>query len=204
MRAESGLQFPFKRIAEDVDGGCEGTLNLIVAPHFDDEVIGCFELMVRNWNYRIVPCISEGTTTNRRKELVEALLRLDTGNERSIYPCVHPMSLVDSLTQRIHSLEDSESWNTFICWFPDPDWETHPLHKLVGQIGRFFANEVVCETNCPVLVGFYSVNMDAPYVHELTGEVQNLKEWACKAFASQEGYFKQYQKSWMFEGRYLV
>lgn len=210
MRAEFAIQYHTGRGIDGAEEPTAGTFNVIVAPHNDDEVIGCFEIMSANTNFTVMPCMfydmrkaSKCIVDAREDESVRAQKSLTGNYDANRMRPVDPMKIGSTLESYCKRTLDATTYDNIICWFPDPDWETHQHHKFVGMMGRYLADKWSKE-HCPVMVGFYSVNMKAPYVHVLSQEAQEKKRKACEHFVSQSEYFAQNQHSWIFEGRYLV
>lgn len=151
---------------------------IIIAPHCDDEIIGLFEIIS---NPAINPIIiyTEPTIKSRQEESTKL---------KEYFPNIKVQMFMKNIPQ--HFLNENS-----ILFFPDPIYEHHPAHRLQGCIGEQFLRN-----NLNVV--FYSINMMAPYCHE----VKNFKE---KEKALNEVYPSQKQlweneKKWiLFEGRIM-
>lgn len=172
--------------------------HVVVAPHCDDEFIGCFELLVKA--QRAIVLIQEECTVERLNESHTMMRNIfstfNGGKSKSVY--------FQNLNHRLHVAGD-KGVNTCVFWFPDPLYETHPDHKIYTPSlqERLTSNAFVCKGQ-QCLFGFYSVNMNAPYLHVLPQDISERKMREAKAYKSQEGYFKQHNDSFFFEGRILL
>jgi hypothetical protein len=108
---------------------------VIVAPHADDEIIGCYELLLTG--------------------LVDSVI---FGNSQA---CEEAILSSEHFGFNIKCLDDIETDITKIFLFPDPTYELHPEHRRLGSIG-----EELLRAGQAVV--FYTTNMLAPYIHEVT------------------------------------
>ena len=208
MRAEQILR---SASCEDRDGAtCLGIHSFIVAPHCDDETIGCYGILKEARMLSPVsvqPCQFGYEDLSCRLDEVRHAVMLAAGDNQhhaSVLRPLNPMALIESLTKRSASIMESETLAYCVCWFPDPDFETHPQHKLVGQIGRHFAT-MTANADSPIVVGFYSINMKAPYVYPLSEEDRQRKRTILfGSFKSQYGYLNTHGEAAIFEGRVLL
>lgn len=150
----------------------EGSKSIIWAPHPDDEIIGCYEVLMRD-NPAI---IYSGDIENARRE--EALKLRE---HVPIGPQLFLMTVPPSLMLKS---------NTF--YFPDPVEEFHPQHREVGFMG-----EQIARAGYNVI--FYSVNMQAKYIHR-SPDAQAKKELLDKVYPSQKDLWKYDNKYFLFEG----
>ena len=148
---------------------------IIIAPHPDDEVIGCFEILT-DPNINPVILYSGDTPANRRDELLK-LKSLIT-----IKAQVFQNSIPPTLLNRN---------NTF--YMPDPYFETHPKHREWGFIGESLARS-------GVEVIFYTTNMTAPYIHEVEKSIEK-RQLLDKVYKSQSELWRFDHKYFLFEGR---
>ena len=150
---------------------------VIVAPHVDDELIGCFDILSTIANNVFI--IYGETPDMIRKE--EALaLKAKFLNVKAQYfssQSVPPIFLNPRAT----------------LYFPDPYFETHPKHRSWGAIG-----ESLLRNGLEVI--FYSVQMNAPYIYEVEHWLKK-KELLDKIYPSQSDLWKSDAKYYLFEGR---
>lgn len=109
----------------------------VIAPHADDEIIGCYELLASG----LVK-----TVLFPNGDVIEEA-------ERSSEHFLFTRGLIDD--------EDFYNKHERIYVFPDPYFETHPKHRELGALG-----ESLLRQQRQVL--FYTTNMSAPYIHEVT------------------------------------
>ena len=113
---------------------------VIVAPHPDDEIIGCSQVLETSTPI----IIYDGDTPSDRREEAK---KLKEHTEVKI-----------QLFQK--SIPPNFMSNDCLLYFPDPYFETHPLHRKWGAIGEQIARD-------GFKVVFYNTNMTAPYIHEV-------------------------------------
>ena len=110
---------------------------MIVAPHGDDEIIGCYRIL-----------------QNKNIEVIHILY----GDNLSYIP----QALSSCQNIEFKQANDLEKFKRIDMpfFFPDPIFETHPDHRFWGSKGE----ELVRNGEN---VYFYSVNMLAPYIYEV-------------------------------------
>lgn len=109
---------------------------IIIAPHADDEIIGCFEIFGKHPTLVLFPTEQAWKEAQKASELF--------GFTREI------------LTEKkLDGIGKND-----ILFFPDPTTEFHPLHKQIGAIGLIFLK--AHHHN----IFFYTTNMNAPYLRE--------------------------------------
>lgn len=147
---------------------------IIVAPHPDDEIIGCFSHLPDKQKSFTV--IFDGDTPSERRE--EAL------NIRLVYPLCQ-IAFHKSIPEPFLRAENT-------LYFPDPIYETHPLHRQWGMLGELHAragHDVI----------FYSTNMQAPYIFEVP-EAEEKKRVLETVYKKQSDLWKYDHKYFLFEG----
>lgn len=147
--------------------------SVIIAPHPDDEIIGCYEVLKKPISTIII--YSGNTDAKRRKEVGKLLEFIDV--KAQMFQMTVPTYLLDQNT-------------TF--YFPDPIYETHPSHREFGMIGEQMARQGLD-------VIFYTTNMTAPYIHE-TKEPDKKEELLNKVYPSQKSLWEYEKKYILFEG----
>lgn len=155
----------------------ESRINVIISPHCDDELIGCYEIIANDEPTAII------FTEAMEKERQEESLSL-----RETYKNLEWYFFTKEIPSGLIDLE-----NTF--YFPDPIHETHPHHRMWGYKGIELLRKGID-------VRFYSVNMKAPYIRVLEKEVsQRKKELLDKTYPSQKSLWEMDHGLWLFEGR---
>jgi hypothetical protein len=146
---------------------------IIVAPHPDDEIIGCYEVMKGDKK----PIIIYGGNTeyDRREEVKNVKKFFDI--KIQMFQNTMPPNLL-------------QPENTF--YYPDPSYEIHPLHRAYG-----FQGEGLARGGFNVI--FYTTNMNAPYIHEV-GDSGDKKMLLESCYPSQSDLWKYEKKYFLFEG----
>lgn len=147
---------------------------VIVAPHPDDEIIGCYEVLKEGKNPII---IYGGDTDYDRREEVKTLRKFFDIKVQMFQNSIPPNLL--------------QAENKF--YFPDPSYETHPLHRAHG-----FQGEGLARGGFDVI--FYSTIMNAPYIHEVE-DPKDKKMFLESCYPSQSDLWKYDHKYFLFEGR---
>ena len=159
-------------------------MKLIIAPHPDDEVIGCSRLLTPET--RVLFTTSKAWTEERKKE---ATLLAKALSFRVIVPCTLARSRSGSLEEmwREHGSD--------LCVFaPDPVWETHPDHVDIGCQIRTLSREM------DFRFFTYTTNMRAPYVEELSKGEALMKKDMLAFYESQSDLWKYDHRYFLFEG----
>ena len=150
--------------------------HFIIAPHPDDEIIGCYEIINNPANS--IAIMYPGDIEQRRRE--EAM------NLREHRENVSIQIFQQSIPQPM--LSDPNI--TF--YFPDPVNEIHPDHRAWGFVGEGMARQ-----GHDVI--FYSTIMNVPYIHEVADE---YKEALLNfVYPSQKSLWEYEKKFILFEGR---
>lgn len=150
---------------------------VIVAPHCDDELIGCYSVLKTNDYCNIV------YTTNMRNSRREEATKLrDHFNVRQFFVNYDiPPILI-------------EKENTF--YFPDHINENHPDHRKAGMIG-----EKLLRDGYDVI--FYTIQKNTPYIFELNEIAIKQKENILNDIYSSQKSLWEYEKKYIFFEGYM-
>jgi len=148
---------------------------IIIAPHPDDEIIGCFE-QLKNSSSNLVIIYSGDTDADRRETVL---------NLKKEIPHIKIQLFQQTVPQTfLHPA------NKF--FFPDPIYETHPKHREWGFMGEQLARNRFDVT-------FYNTNMNAPYIHEV--KMTDMKKYLLnKVYPDQKSLWEYDHKYFLFEG----
>lgn len=159
--------------------------HIIFAPHPDDEIIGCWQLLVSEQPILVV--YGGGVSAKRREEM-EGL--------GDLWPWVEQRVTKDGFTSHAVYVFIGETEGDVICWAPDSHWEQHPAHKDMGAR---------VQGACRILgvrFGTYSTNMNVPYLQELSIQEQVQKRNALNmVYPSQRSLWENDHRYFLFEGR---
>lgn len=145
---------------------------VIIAPHCDDEIIGCFEVLNNEYNRPLI-IYTETTTVERRLE-AKKLAEVFSIGEQWFNP---------SIPTRYMKFEN-------VFYFPGHD-ELHPAHRQQAAIGELMARR-------GYNVIFYSTNMNVPYIKEVKNP-EAKKEALEIVYPGQSDLWKYEHKFFLFE-----
>ena len=152
---------------------------IIFAPHADDEVIGCYEILQQK---------KVGLVVFDNLEHVHEALKCSEHFKFSVMDMEAFIKLlIDHKMQRCEGL-----------FVPDPHFELHPLHKDFAALPSLL-NEF---NHSPIPVYYYSTNMNTPYLREVKDSVGKLA--ALNKFYPQKKSLWEYDhKYFLFESQIL-
>jgi len=153
----------------------------ILAPHPDDEVIGCYDILSQ-YNPEDIEIVyfNTSTITNDRYNRIRDFCIYYGFKHGSIIG-----NIIESLSKYMSRLDSSD-----VLHAPDPFHELHPFHKKIGSIVYYGRN------NCEMNTCFYSTNMNAPYTYE-------VKTPASKKLMMDEFYDDQ-RSLWEYDHKYFL
>lgn len=156
--------------------------HIIIAPHADDELIGCWSL-IRNPDvdtevlYINPPTQAEQEAFKKR------------------FPWSTIITLADTKPASIREwVEETAKDYFFRFYFPDARYEHHPLHKFWGSVGEGIITQRIAKQ-----VAFYTTNMRAPYLREADFPQEKLE--ALDAIYPLKSTLWRYDhRYWLFQG----
>jgi len=148
---------------------------VIISPHFDDEIIGCFEVITNPLIKPIILYMQDDE--ERKKESLKLKNELDN-IQIQLFQKNIPSTFINPNN---------------VLYFPDPIFEFHPSHRKWGAIGEDYLRQ-------GLNVVFYSINMQAPYIHKIK-ETNEKEDLLNKIYPSQKDLWKIDKKYVLFEGR---
>lgn len=148
---------------------------IIIAPHPDDEIIGCFE-QIKNPTNQLVIIYSGDTDAKRR----ESVLKL-----KKTIPNLKIQLFQQTIPQTFLNVQHK-------FFFPDPVYEHHPKHREWGFMGEQLARNGFDVT-------FYNTTMNAPYIHEVV-KPDDKKYLLNKIYPDQKALWEFNHKYYLFEG----
>ena len=162
--------------------------DLILAPHIDDEIIGCYKYIINAVDTCIDICYFYDITKERRlsgDKLRNKVLHID----QTLYNG-YDFKLDSNFIKYIVN-----KYDRILC--PDPIFESHPDHKEIGNVGQYIYKNFQDENQ----IIFYSVNMTAPYIKKLNVDDQNDKRlWLNELYPDQASLWENDYKYFLFEG----
>ena len=150
----------------------KGNETVIIAPHPDDEIIGCYEILIKS---NPVILYSGDLEAQRRETILN--LKAHVKVKAQLFLLSVPASLMNKS-------------NKF--YYPDPIYEVHPEHRLAGHMGEQLARNGFDVT-------FYSVNMQAPYIHRTPNREGKLA-LLNTVYPDQKSLWESDNKYYLFEG----
>lgn len=146
---------------------------IIIAPHCDDEIIGCYEILER----KPIILYVEKADQKRQDEAIKLLREHELAKAQFFFQDI-PTSLMNPK-------------NTY--YFPDPFFEIHWAHRKWGGVG-----EAMLRGGFNVI--FYSIHMNTPYLHEVENPDEK-KKLLDLVYPSQILLWQNDAKYYLFEGR---
>lgn len=156
-----------KKEYEDIFKG-----HVIIAPHPDDEIIGNFEVLIKE---KPIIIYTGQIDQTRKEEALNLKKYTNIGVQLFLYSIPTPFLNKEAT-----------------LYFPDPIYETHPDHREWGNIGEQYLRQ-------GLNVIFYTINMNAPYIHKV--EWKEKEELLNKVYPSQKSLWEYEKKYILFEGR---
>lgn len=157
--------------------------DIIIAPHGDDEIIGCHKILERG-SVRVVAFPFFNSQAVKESLFSAGIfgfvpIQFDTSIS-------YILSSLNSLTNEAKGYGGN-------IFFPDPHTEYHPDHKLIGGVGM----QLVLRGATNVI--FYSTNMNAPYIVEVDNP-ELKRDHLNRSYPGKEDLWKMDHKYFLFEG----
>lgn len=149
-------------------------MHIIVAPHPDDEIIGCLEIIQKKEPTIII--YGAETIASRRDEAKEV---------KELFGNIVGQLFLQNLPPNVINKSN-------MFYFPDPIYETHPLHRFYGMYGESLARAGHDVT-------FYTTNMVAPYIHEVKFP-DDKENFLNMCYPGQKSLWEYEKKYILFEG----
>jgi len=147
---------------------------IIIAPHPDDEVIGCYSVLM---DETIKPLIIYTSDVDNERRAEAAQLIKHVKIKGQLYLSTIP-------TKFLHPT------NSF--YFPHPIYETHPDHRIQGIGGEQLARAGYDVT-------FYITEMNAPFKFECK-DSEKKRQLLDACYGKQSDLWKYEHKYYLFEG----
>jgi hypothetical protein len=169
--------------------------NIILAPHCDDELIGCYSVLKKNEETLVLYFYNDNSD-----RLDEALyLRRHFKDSISILD-ISCNSIINTSFDIFTSILDDDTLENFFngkikVYAPDPTFEFHPDHRDVGNFALSYLRRYGID------VTFYSINMNTPYIFQLNKQDREMKEHILNVvYPSQRDLWRYEKKYVLFEG----
>lgn len=155
---------------------------IVIAPHADDEVIGTWDL-VRDKNIDLRVLYDEPPSPSERIMF------------HRMFPWVDVIAFnVEDINEKVDVVKRLAVGSDVTCFFPDPVYELHPMHKMWGSVGLSLYVTKQIKT-----VAFYSTNMNAPYMR-LVDSPQVKRAALDNIYPSKMDLWRYDHKYWLFNG----
>jgi hypothetical protein len=152
----------------------------IIAPHPDDEIIGCYSYLDMASYLDGTSYICFGSPIGKREmNTVSKTLGCEV-------LCLNNRDITKLPKASLYL-------------FPDPYFETHPFHRQWGQVGETLLRTQPGLQPKEHRVVFYSVNMQAPYIFEVPQATEKL-ELLNTLYPEKASLWEYDHKYFLFEG----
>jgi len=155
--------------------------HVIIAPHADDEIIGCYSIL-NSGEVNTVAFPFQNKLAFNEVAFCQEMFDFTVNGFTSF--------------EEILNLAKRARMKKGLIFFPDPTYELHPTHRIIGAMG-----ERLVKVNHFDNVVFYTTNMNAPYVQEVSKkEVGNKHRTLNDCYPEKASLWKYDHKYFLFEG----
>jgi len=147
---------------------------VIIAPHFDDEIIGNWEIISNPLTHPVIVYLQDDE--ERKKEAL---------NLRKFIDRVKVQLFQKSIPSMVIQPQN-------VLYFPDFYFESNPIHRKWGSVGEDLLRQ-------GFNVIFYTTDMNVPYKHEVK-DFKGKRHLLEKVYPSQKSLWKFEHKYFLWEG----
>ena len=147
----------------------------IIAPHADDEIIGCYEVLIKPFEGETIVLFPNDLSMSQATKSAK-LFNFQIGS-------TFDLGVYNSISSDLN----------IKFYFPDPIYELHPEHRKWGGYG-----EVLARMGWDV--SFYVTNMNAPYIREVKNS-SGKQEALNQCYPLKQTLWYSDYKYFLFEGQ---
>lgn len=169
--------------------------NIIIAPHPDDELIGCYELLVHPAIDKEVVVFTTWFNEDLQTRIKES--------ENLASDLEYNLIIIDNILSDTYiKLLSYDIMQPAIIWLPSLD-DNNQHHTYTNVYTKLVIEQLRFSGIKNLYIGEYTTKMNTKY-KRLTSNVNDKKNKLYKYFPSQSKYFDNYNDLYIFEGRILI